>query len=112
MGLYLLDVMGQGFDPEYTIADGGSGLRAGQKAVMPEVPCHGDLFHIQHQFEQVANGLARRVQGGETRLMKQAQQMSKTSLKDIVEQRLVIQQFQSKQREQALVFLTQDVKTD
>ena len=43
-----LDVMALGcFDPEYTIADGGSGLRAGQKAVMPETPCHGDVFHIQ-----------------------------------------------------------------
>ncbi|MGB3298272.1 MAG: hypothetical protein WBA76_08370 [Phormidesmis sp.] len=110
-GWYLLDMMNQGFDPKYTIADGGSGLRAGQKAVMPETPCHGDVFHIQQQFEQVANGLARRVQGSETRLMKQAQQMSKTSLKDIVEQRLVIQRFQSKQREQALAFLAQDVKT-
>ncbi|MEM9091208.1 MAG: hypothetical protein AAGC93_21005 [Cyanobacteria bacterium P01_F01_bin.53] len=52
------------------IAGGGSGLRAGQKAVMPDVPCHGDVFHIQHQFEQVANSLARRVQGGNSRLMK------------------------------------------
>ena len=110
-GYHLLDVMAQGFDPNYTIADGGSGLRAGQKAAMPEVPCHGDVFHIQQQFEQVANGLIRRVQGRPARLLKQAQQMSKTSLKDIVRQRLVIQQFQSKQREQALVFLAQDVKT-
>ena len=110
-GWHLLDAMAQGFDPDYTIADGGSGLRAGQKAAMPETPCHGDVFHIQQQFEQVANALARRVQGSETRLMKQVQQMSKTSLKDIVEQRLVIQQFQSKQREQALVSLAQDVKT-
>jgi hypothetical protein len=30
--------MEQGFKPEYTIADGGTGLRAGQKAVMPETP--------------------------------------------------------------------------
>ncbi len=28
-GWYLLDTMTQGFDPNYTIADGGSGLRAG-----------------------------------------------------------------------------------
>ena len=110
-GCHLLDGMAQGFDSDYTIADGGSELRAGQKAVMLKTPCHGDVFHIQQQFEQVANGLARRVQGDETRLMKQAQQMAKTSLKDIVEQRLVIQQFQSKQREQALAFLAQDVKT-
>ena len=71
-GCHLLDVMEQGFDPNYTIADGGSGLHAGQKVVMPEVPCHGDVFHIQHQFEQVANGLIRRVQGGPARLLKQA----------------------------------------
>ena len=102
-GFHLLDVMEQGFDPDYTIADGGSGLRAGQKAVMPEIPCHGDVFHIQQQFEQVANGLIRRVQRGAARLLKQAQQMSQTSLKDIVGQRLVVQQFQAKQREQALI---------
>ena len=36
-GSYLLDVMEQGFDPDYTIADGGSGLRAGQKAAMPGI---------------------------------------------------------------------------
>ena len=62
-GYHLLDAMAQGFDPDYTIADGGSGLRTGQKAAMPETPCHGDVFHIQQQFEQVANGLSRRVQG-------------------------------------------------
>ena len=78
---------------------------------MPEVPCHGDVFHIQQQFEQVANGLVRRVRGGPARLLKQAQEMNKTSLKEIVEQRLVIQQFQSKQQEQALISLAQDVKT-
>ena len=69
-GWHLLDVMEQGFEPDYTISDGGSGLRAGQKAVMPAVPCHGDVFHIQQQFEQVANGLIRRVQGGPARLLK------------------------------------------
>ncbi|MEO1401195.1 MAG: hypothetical protein AAFV72_08025 [Cyanobacteria bacterium J06635_1] len=56
-GWYLLEVMNQGFAPDYTIADGGSALPAGQKAVMSETPCHGDVFHIQQQFEQVANGL-------------------------------------------------------
>ena len=110
-GCYLLDVMEQGFDPDYTIADGGSGLRAGQKAAMPETPCHGDVFHIQHQFEQVANSLVRRVQGGPTRLEKQAQQMANTSLKKIVEQKLLSQQLLAEQREQVLVCLVADVKT-
>ena len=88
---YLLEVMAQGFDPDYTIADGGSGLRAGQEAAMPEIPCHGDVFHIQQQFEQVANSLVRRVQGGPARLEKQAQKMANTSLKDIVAQKLLSQ---------------------
>ena len=69
------------------------------------------MFHIQHQFEQVANGLVRRVQGAETRLLKQAQQMANTSLKEIVEQKLLSQQLLAEQREQALVYLAQDVKT-
>ena len=110
-GFHLLDVRKQGFDPDYTIADGGSGLRAGQKAAMPEVPCHGDVFHIQHQFEQVLNGLNRRVQGGPARLLKQAQQMADTSLKDIVAQKLLTQQWLAERQEQALIYLAQDVKT-
>ena len=69
------------------------------------------MFHIQHQFEQVANSLVRRVQGAETRLIKQAQQMANTNLKDIVEQKLLNQQVLAEQREQALVYLAQDVKT-
>jgi len=103
--------MAQGFEPDYTIADGGSGLRAGQKAAMPEPPCHGDVFHIQQQFEKVSNGLIRRVQGIETRLMKQAQQMIKASLKDIVAQKLLGQQWLAERQEQVLVCLAQDVKT-
>ncbi|MEO0516034.1 MAG: hypothetical protein AAF171_01900 [Cyanobacteria bacterium P01_A01_bin.116] len=110
-GWHLLEAMEQGFDPDYTIADGGSGLRAGKKAVMPAVPCHGDVFHIQQQFEQVANGLIRRVQGGPARLLKQAQQMSKTSLKDIVAKKLLSQQVLAEQREQALISLARDIKT-
>ncbi|MFK8183902.1 MAG: hypothetical protein AB8B99_11055 [Phormidesmis sp.] len=102
--------MEQGFAPDYTIADGGSGLRAGQKAAMPEIPCHGDVFHIQHQFEQVANGLSRRVQGGPARLVKQAQQLDNTSLKEIVAQKLLSQQLLAEQRDQTLICLAQDVK--
>ena len=75
-GCHLLDVMAQGFDPDYTIADGGSELRAGQKAVMPETPCHDDVFHIQQQFEQVANGLARQAQGATTQRIKLEQKIA------------------------------------
>lgn len=100
--------MNQGFDPDYTIADGGSGLRAGQKAVLPEVPCHGDVFHIQQQFEQVANGLARQAQG--THRVKLEQTIAKALLTHSMTQKLTIQLVKAKRREAGLVTRAQDVK--
>ena len=58
-GVHLLDAAQQGLDPDYTIADAGQGLRAGQKAAWGDTPCHGDVFHIQRQCEGLANTLAR-----------------------------------------------------
>ncbi|MEO0989211.1 MAG: hypothetical protein AAFY20_27305, partial [Cyanobacteria bacterium J06639_14] len=110
-GWYLLEVMEQGFDPDYTIADGGSALRAGQKAVMPETPCHGDVFHIQQQFEQVANGLARQAQGATTRRVKLEQRIAKARLSHRVTRTMTSQLFYAKRHEQELVNLTQDIKT-
>ena len=109
-GWHLLGVMAQGFSPEYTIADGGSGLRAGQKAVMPEVPCHGDVFHIQQQFEQVANGLVRQAQGATTQRIKLEQRMAKALLTNSMTQKLTIQLVSAKRREVGLVARAQDVK--
>ena len=109
-GFHLLDVMEQGFDPDYTIADGGSGLRAGQKAAMPEVPCHGDVFHIQQQFEQVANGLARQAQGATTRHIKLEEKIDQAKLMGKMTQKLTIQQVQAKRREAGLVARARDVK--
>ena len=43
-GVHLLDVAQQGLKPDYTIADAGQGLRAGQKAAWGATPCHGDVF--------------------------------------------------------------------
>ncbi|MGB3406690.1 MAG: hypothetical protein WBA67_04290 [Jannaschia sp.] len=110
-GWHLLDAMAQGFDPDYTIADGGSGLRAGQKAAMPETPCHGDVFHIQQQFEQVANGLARQAQGATTHRIKLEQTIAKALLTNSMTRQLTIQQVQANRREAGLVARAQDVKT-
>ena len=44
-GFRLLELQERGFQPEATIADAGSGLRAGQTLAMPEVPCRGNVFH-------------------------------------------------------------------
>ncbi|MGB3299775.1 MAG: hypothetical protein WBA76_16025 [Phormidesmis sp.] len=109
-GFHLLDTMEQGFDPDYTIADGGSGLRAGQKAVMPEIPCHGDVFHIQHQFEQVVNGLARQAQGATTYRLKLEERVIKAKLTGNMTQKLTIQQVKANRREAGLVARAKDVK--
>lgn len=109
-GWHLLEVIDQGFDPDYTIADGGSGLRAGQKAAMPDTPCHGDVFHIQQQFEQVANGLSRQAQGATTRRIKLEQKIAQAKLKGKMTQKLTIQQVKAKRREAGLVARAQDVK--
>jgi hypothetical protein len=44
-GIRLLELQDQGFHPQATIGDAGSGLRAGQALAMADVPCRGDVFH-------------------------------------------------------------------
>ena len=65
--VHLLDASRQGLAPDYTIADAGQGLRAGQKAAWGDTPCHGDVFHIQHQCETLANTLGNLARGARTR---------------------------------------------
>ncbi len=66
-GVHLLDAAAQGLRPDYTIADAGQGLRAGQRAAWGDTPCHGDVFHIQRQCEGLANTLARLATGATSR---------------------------------------------
>src|SRR5215212_2556488 len=66
-GVHLLDAAAQGLRPAYTIADAGQGLRAGQRAAWGELPCHGDVFHIQRQCEGLANTLQRLAQDATSR---------------------------------------------
>jgi len=66
-GVHLLDAAEQGLKPDYTIADAGQGLRAGQTAAWGDTPCHGDVFHIQRQCEGLANTLSRLAKGATSR---------------------------------------------
>lgn len=66
-GVHLLDASRQGLAPDYTIADAGQGLRSGQKAAWGDTPCHGDVFHILHQCEKLANTLGNLARGARTR---------------------------------------------
>ena len=46
---------------DYTIADAGRALRAGQQAAWGDVPCHGDIFHPEKSLHELCRFLAGRV---------------------------------------------------
>jgi hypothetical protein len=56
-GVRLLELVDQGFAPDATVADAGTGLRAGQALALPEVPCRGDIFHVLRDLEDLAGFL-------------------------------------------------------
>ena len=62
-GVRLLELQDQGFQPQATVADAGSGLRAGQALAMPEVPCRGDVFHILQTVQSLLTFLENRAHG-------------------------------------------------
>ncbi len=59
-GVHLLELQNQGFCPEATIADAGSGLRAGQALAMPTTPCRGDVFHALQLVQPLVTFLENR----------------------------------------------------
>jgi hypothetical protein len=56
----LLECQDRGFAPKATIADFGTGIRAGQERAMPNVPCRGDVFHALHEITPIAAFLENR----------------------------------------------------
>jgi len=74
-GAHLLDLAGQGLHPDYTVADFGRGLRAGQAAAWPGIACHGDVFHVERAASQVAVYLEHRALGSMAAVEKLSAQM-------------------------------------
>jgi hypothetical protein len=58
--LRLMECQDRGFAPQATIADFGTGIRAGQTRAMPNVPCRGDIFHALHEITPVVAFLENR----------------------------------------------------
>src|ERR1022692_459682 len=58
--LRLLELQDRGFAPKATIADFGTGIRAGQQRAMPNVRCRGDVFHALHEITPVVAFLENR----------------------------------------------------
>jgi hypothetical protein len=59
-GVRLLELVDRGFAPEATIADFGTGLRAGHQEALPGIPCRGDVFHALQSIEPVVSYLENR----------------------------------------------------
>jgi len=58
--LRLMECQDRGFAPNATIADFGTGLRAGQERAKLGVPCRGDVFHARHELTPVVSFLENR----------------------------------------------------
>ena len=61
--LRLMELSDQGLIPDYTIADGGTGLRAGQTLAWSSVPCRSDVFHALLEMGRLAVYLEHRAWG-------------------------------------------------
>jgi hypothetical protein len=59
-GIRLLELVDRGFAPDATIADFGSGLRAGHKEALPGVRCRGDGFHALYDIGRLVHYLENR----------------------------------------------------
>ena len=74
--IHLLDAKDWGLDLDYTVADFGTGLRAGQAMALPDVPCFGDVFHILQDLHRLRRQLDKRVYTGLAREVKLEQAMN------------------------------------
>lgn len=61
--IHLLDLSQRGLHLEYTVADAGQGLRAGQAEAWPGVPCRGDVFHAESEMGKMTIYLENRAYG-------------------------------------------------
>lgn len=76
-GIHLLDLAEHGLQPDYTVADGGQGLRAGQALAWPEVPCWGDVFHGLRPMVHLSQRLERRAYASMAQVEKLEQKMER-----------------------------------
>ena len=79
--IHLWDLEKQGFSPDYIVADFASGLRDGQTTALPDIPCHGDVFHIIRPLQELRQYLANRAKSRETELDKIEAKMEKAKKK-------------------------------
>jgi hypothetical protein len=109
-GVHLLDAVRQGLKPDYTIADAGQGLRAGQKAAWGGTPCHGDVFHIIRQCEGLTSTLSRLAKGATSRRKKLEAKFDRAS-QPRPDDTLVSERVLARQTETQTQWLARDIRT-
>jgi len=109
-GVHLLDLKRQGLCPDYTVADGGAALRAGQAAAWEGVPCHGDVFHAERDLGNLAFYLAHRARGC-TRAREKLEPRTPRRRRRGRRPRLDRQRAAARAAEAQAVALAQDVRT-
>jgi hypothetical protein len=109
-GVHLLDLAEQGLHPDYTIADGGKGLRAGQAAVWDDVPCHGDVFHAERDLGNLAFFLENRAAGCSTIRQKLERKMERAKKRG-QGQSLSRKLAYARQAEDQAIELAEDIRT-
>lgn len=58
--IHLLDAAQRGLAPTATVADFGTGIRAGVKLALPGAPCYGDVFHAEMDVTALVSYLGNR----------------------------------------------------
>jgi hypothetical protein len=109
-GVHLLDLAAQGLRPDYTIADFGRGLRAGQAGAWDGLACHGDVFHPEWNLSGLASYLEHRAAGRRAvrRTLERTMERSKKRCKgQHLSKRLAV----ARQAEATALRLAEDVRT-
>jgi hypothetical protein len=79
--IHLWDLVDQGFNPDYTVADFSGGIREGQRIACPDKSCHGDVFHISQRLQNMKRYLTNRLKSKTNHLMKMESKMEKAKEK-------------------------------
>ncbi len=108
-GVALLELQDRGLDLDYTIADAGLALRAGQHAAWGDVPCHGDIFHPEKSLHELCTFLTRRVPAytlARQKIERKYRQIERSCKRQTLGRRLAL----ARQAEQKALTMAADVR--
>ena len=108
--IHLLDCEKQGLRPDYTVADGGKGLRAGQALAWDDVPCYGDNFHLIQEVTKLSRLLDNKAYALIKSTDKLESEMARAKLKGCGN-KLSKPLFQSRQKQENTLHVADNLRT-